>query len=87
MDLYRDADVRAEAAATITWAAVLVALAAMLVVLLVARTRPLRAWDGVLVAASPCSPSRRWSTSVSSGWRSPSARCWRYAAVGPSPPG
>lgn len=53
VDLYRDADVRAEAAATITWAAVLVALAAMLVVLLVARTRPLRAWDGVLVAASP----------------------------------
>lgn len=52
-DLYRDHDVRAEAAATILWAAVLVGLAAMLVALVVARVRPLRAWDGVLVAASP----------------------------------
>ncbi|HEY1134965.1 MAG TPA: hypothetical protein VGE77_10335 [Nocardioides sp.] len=52
-DLYRDADVRAEASATILLAGVLVGLAAMLVVLVVARTRPARAWDGVLVAASP----------------------------------
>ncbi|MDF9716687.1 DUF2029 domain-containing protein [Nocardioides sp. ChNu-153] len=52
-DLPRDDDVRAEAGRVLLPAAVLVALAALVLVVAMARHRAERPWDGVLVAAAP----------------------------------
>ncbi|MDT9592949.1 hypothetical protein RDV89_07705 [Nocardioides zeae] len=52
-DLYRDDDVRAEASATLSAAAVLVLGALVALVVAVGRWRASRPWDGVLVATAP----------------------------------
>lgn len=52
-DLYRDDDVRAEAADALLVAAVVVAAALLALVVVVGRFRGSRPWDGVLLAASP----------------------------------